>query len=186
MMEKLEENVTEFLKECAKEIGRFEENIFGENTFCECLEHGKDARMESPIEQILYIALKTVKQLNFIEDWDEYVIPEGARWRGLDIQSQIKIGKYRCDFRIVFMSREETYKILVECDSQKFHERNEKERRYEKARDRFFVKQGYKVFHYTGSEILKRPLKIAKEILEFVTKNTELEIDSNTPEVENV
>ena len=60
-------------------------------------------------------------------------------------------------------------KIIIECDSQLFHERTEKERRYEKLRDRYFTKKGYKIFHYTGKEITDYPCKIAAEILAYIT-----------------
>lgn len=71
-------------------------------------------------------------------------------------------------------SSPETYTIkslIVECDSQEFHERTEKERRYEKARDRHLLSMGYKVFHYTGSEICKDPIGVAIEILVYLTED---------------
>lgn len=58
--------------------------------------------------------------------------------------------------------------VIIECDSQQFHERTEPERRYEKARDRFLQVEGYKIFHYTGASIKNNSLDIAKEIIAYV------------------
>lgn len=185
--EKLAENVLEFLGKCAKEIGKFEEDSFEVDMYNRCC----NSEITSPIERILYIALKTIQHLNYIEDYGDNSVTfkDGDYFLlGLGIQPQKKMGKYRCDFEIFWASarydenKKKIKTVLVECDSQKFHERTEIERRYEKARDRYFTKQGYKVFHYTGSEIVKRPLEIAKEILEFVTEQEDLTIDSNIGE----
>lgn len=102
----------------------------------------------SPIEQILYCALKTMCKINRIDD--------------IKIVYQYKIGKYRVDF---FISNKKS--VVVECDSQQFHERTEEERRYEKARDRFLQKKGYKIFHYTGADIKSNYKKIVREIIRY-------------------
>ena len=179
---KIEKNVREFTNKCSEEIAErkkdeFEQEIW--NTFLE-------KKIESPIEQILYCALKTIQMLNYIDEEEIVLFNKTSHILGLNIISQARIGKYRCDFLISFMpvtskpnSRvlkmclERFKQLIVECDSQQFHERTEKERRYEKARDRYFSKQGYKVFHYTGSEIIKRSLEIAIEILAYVTGKDE-------------
>lgn len=62
--------------------------------------------------------------------------------------------------------------VIIECDSQMFHDRTERERRYEKMRDRYLIQQGYKTFHYTGKEITDSPFKVAAEILAYVTKSS--------------
>jgi Uncharacterized protein conserved in bacteria len=67
-----------------------------------------------------------------------------------------------------FKGKWESRQVIVECDSQQFHERTEEERRYEKQRDRFLTVEGYKVFHFTGAEIVRNPWSVAAEILEFV------------------
>jgi len=103
----------------------------------------------SPIEQMLYCALKTIKELNYLED--------------LKVVPQYKIGQYRVDFLVA-----KKKVVIIECDSQQFHERTEPERRYEKARDRFLQVEGYKIFHYTGASIKNNSLDIAKEIIAYV------------------
>ena len=170
---KLEKNVLEFIDECSKEVGKFEAERFDQDVWCYCVE--KDSP-ESPIEQILYCALKYIQRINRINDYENALIGKTEYLIGLNIFSQLKIDQYRCDFFIEYGSHirggfQQFHKeLIVECDSQQFHERTEKERRYEKARDRYLTVKGYKVFHYTGSEIVKRPLEIAIQILSYVTE----------------
>lgn len=155
----------------------FMTNAKGED---ECFE-GSVAQIESPVERSLCLALLVVKTLNNLSLTDPQDIPPLVYISGVDIEPQFKVGKYSIDFRI---SNHETIgmfnngywkkcagcdrSVLIECDSQEWHERTEEERRYEKARDRYLVKKGFTVFHYTGKEILKNPIKIAEEIFTFV------------------
>ena len=112
-------------------------------------------------------------RVNSIQEANDPVQEDGD-WHvaGLSIMPQAAIGKYRADFHISherkFKNRWEHRQVIVECDSQQFHERTEEERRYEKQRDRFLTTEGYKVFHFTGTEIVKNPWLVAAEILEFV------------------
>ena len=181
---KLEKNVLEFIDECSKEVGKYKAEEFDQELYCACIKR----EMQSPIEQILYCALKSIQIFNYIEEWHGIKIEEKTYIEGLSICSQAKLGKYRCDFLIKYGSpvRPDGFQrmfkeLIIECDSQQFHERTEKERRYEKARDRYLTMQEYKVFHYTGSEIVKRPLEIAGEILAYITDTDikEMLLDSN-------
>ncbi|MDO8357217.1 MAG: DUF559 domain-containing protein [Nitrospirota bacterium] len=96
---------------------------------------------------------------------------------GLDITPQYVLGKYRIDFKVSYdrspkhfadIAQLQSNVILVECDSQEWHERSEKERRYEKARDRYLISNGHEVFHYTGKEIKDDPVTVAAEIIAHV------------------
>ena len=59
-------------------------------------------------------------------------------------------------------------KYVIECDSQQFHENTEKERRYEKERDRYMTKEDYKILRYTGKEIMENPYKVAKNAISIM------------------
>jgi very-short-patch-repair endonuclease len=188
-------NVNEFLRWCSHEIGRSEQEMFN----IDCWNEFEDLKVESPIEQILYTALKAICKLNNIDQADPQEIRGELIVVGISIDPQFQIGKYRVDFKIsygAFLSQRDHIKapciqqgenraivsnVIVECDSQQFHDRTEKERRYEKQRDRFLQSNGYVVFRYTGSEIIKRPMEIAREIISFVTGISEdcFQIDSN-------
>jgi very-short-patch-repair endonuclease len=190
------DNVNRFLDWCSTEIGKAEGESFNIGTWSEY----EDLGIESPIEQILYTAIKAVRKLNLIDLDDPVEICGEMGVAGLGLNPQKQIGKYHVDFLVwygTYSSRSSRIKapkkvqgsnnemiiseVVVECDSQEFHERSEKERRYEKARDRFLQSNGYAVFRYTGSEIVKRPMEIAAEIISFVTgiDIENLQLDSN-------
>jgi len=153
------DNVSKFIDECTTLVGKYEADRWDMKLISDIL--NSDGRLESPIEEILYAALRTLIKINGFREWDNeptiHIIP------------QIKIGMFRVDFGIKNTHPKHKHRLVVECDSQQFHERTEKERRYEKARDRYLIKNGFKIFHYTGSEIVKEPFRVAKEILEEVT-----------------
>ena len=172
MME-IAKNVNDFLKWAAREIGKAESDVFDIDTWQEY----EDLEISSPIEQILYTALKAVRKLNLIDNDDPEEVSGEMCLVGLGIKPQKQIGKYRVDFSVyygTYPTNEKRIKapkrsqqhpagmimseVIVECDSQEFHERTERERRYEKARDRYLQSNGFVVFHYTGSEIIKRPV----------------------------
>ena len=161
--------VSKFHDECSREVGKSKEEEFHIDIWNEFI----DLKIESPIEQILYCALRTIQKISNIDSgtptlvYNKAGIPEEIIL-GLEINPQTEIGKYRVDFEVYFGTYQGTKTVIVECDSQQFHERTEIERRYEKARDRYLHIQGYTTFHYTGKEILENPYRLACEIISFV------------------
>jgi hypothetical protein len=194
---KIENDVKIILDEFAKEVGKTAYAKYHENTWCEF----EDLKIFSPIEQIFYAAIKALLQYNYIDEDEPELIGDNIEViSGFGIYPQEPIGKYRVDFLINYgcpsrcssnikapkrpQRNTEKYilsQVIVECDSQKFHERTEKERRYEKARDRYLQSNGYLVFHYTGAEIVRNSTKIAAEIISFVTgiDIENIQLDSN-------
>src|ERR1051325_2295886 len=125
---KLVPEVWKVIQECSSIIANHEEDTFSQDTFSECLERG----MESPIEHILYTAFKTITRINFIRDAEPTTMRHGEFVTGLNIQPQVKIGDYRVDFLIsdhIYrgQGKVESKEVIVECDSQQFHERTEQE-----------------------------------------------------------
>lgn len=170
---KLASNVIKFLDETAESYGRMCEARFSDNIGNELLETG----INSPIEDIFYIALnyKCHDMDYLINPYPDYnkstnsaIYPDG-----IYTYPQRKIGKYIVDFLISYQSGEKLNEIIVELDGHGFHDRDKKQRAYEKARDRYLVQQGYKVFHYTGSEIVANPFGIAHEVIREITKRTD-------------
>lgn len=137
----------------------FMKEDFRMNLDAECGVNG----VESPIEIVLLSAIELTIRISGLNDSKSFYC-----------RPQYKIGKYRCDFYFRYDDLDEndkpvTRQLIVECDSQAFHDRSETERRYEKTRDRFLIKAGYTIFHYTGKEILEDCLKISAEILGWLT-----------------
>lgn len=135
--------------------------------------------IESPIERMLYAALVTLGKLENLGETEPENNGDFVIVHGLHISPQYKIGKYRVDFLVSYgidifsIPKEKTIfsvgqELVVECDGTEWHERTEKERRYEKERDRFIQTEGYKIFRYTGKEITDAPFKVASEIFTYV------------------
>ena len=174
----MEKNVEDFVNECAKKLGDSQAHGFtSELEMFEEEGYGMWSEgIKSPIEQILFAAILHNIKINGVPLADPETIGEYDVVFGVDVEPQLKIGKYRVDFKIrniryIYDNKkqclivDESKFVLIECDSQEWHERTEKERRYEKARDRYFAKHNLKIFHYTGKEIISKPYGIAAEIL---------------------
>jgi very-short-patch-repair endonuclease len=118
------------------------------------------AKCESPIERIFYTQFICVKS-----------------WLDLrSINTRIKIfpqkiiktsgNEYRVDFYIEKPKSDgETIKLIIECDGHEFHERTKEQAMRDKKRDRELIKCGYKVIHFTGSEIYKDAFYCVNEVL---------------------
>ncbi|MBX9901448.1 MAG: endonuclease domain-containing protein [Burkholderiaceae bacterium] len=164
--------VIEIVNQSSSFVGKYEEESFSQNMMCDLQEIG----LESPIEMALYVALETVLKINFLTRFD--MEGESVCTGGILISPQVKIGNYRIDFMVSYYGygdpgKTKLREVVVECDGTAFHERTEKERRYEKQRDRYMQKLGLKVFRFTGKEILDDPYEVAKEIIGYVTNSEE-------------
>lgn len=171
-MAKLEysKEVIDFLTYCSRLIGNDARDTFNQHTFCEW----GDLNILSPIEQIFYASVKAVAELQSIPMGDLLRINGEDTPFGLSIAPQQQIQSYRVDFYIVWSGYayrpiQDGKKVIVECDSQQWHERSESERRYEKKRDRDLARLGLHTFRFTGKEIKEEPFRPAIEVLQFVT-----------------
>ncbi len=83
--------------------------------------------------------------------------------------TQEQIGRYRVDFLFIcFMADKSKKYLVVECDGHDFHEKTKEQARRDKARDRFFVSNGYAVLRFTGSEIYHNSRGCAKEVSDLL------------------
>lgn len=176
-MKELPENVKRFEKECGTMVRDHEWEMYDVDLTWMMEE------TESPIEQLFLSALTALLKVNYLEGEEFSVTRDIFFRRGISIEQQKTIGKYRVDFCLsytgnvivdykqgsIFPNFREEKKIVVELDGHEFHERNQRERKYEKARDRYMQKLGYKVFRYTGSEIVKNPFSAAAECVCYLT-----------------
>jgi very-short-patch-repair endonuclease len=130
--------------------------------------------MESPIEQMFWIACNAL-----CESVSETVNPEPYQnedgemlmGRGIFILPQHLVGNYRVDFLLSqngISPSEFLSPVLVELDGHDFHDKDKRQRSYEKARDRFLVKSGFRVLHFTGSDVFADPFKTAYEALDMI------------------
>lgn len=156
---KIPDNVSEFLWKCGDVYGAIKNDEFSMTLWSDC------CRIESPIEQLFFIAIHLVAAANIVDlEIAEQFADENDN---LLIVQQWKVGKYRIDFAL---RRHPTDKIVcVELDGHEFHDRDERQRRYEKARDRHLTASGYSVLHFTGSEVAKDPCAVALEVFKLAT-----------------
>lgn len=153
------ENVLNFIDIASARYGQIEARKFDEIVWDQCTE------INSPIEQLFLIALNLVCAenlvcLNFAHEFS----PNGD---DLIVVPQYKIGTYYIDF--VLLRPPVEVVVCVELDGHQFHDRNEKQRRYEKTRDRFLISKGFRVLHFTGAEVVKDPCAVALEAFNLAT-----------------
>jgi len=127
------------------------------------------AGCESPIEQMMFLALSTTASLY---------------GETLQINTQYRIDDYRADFYVrsweVCSKCKATFErsVIVECDGHDFHERTKEQASRDKKRDRIFQQKGYTVFRFTGSDIWKDVFECAGEVTNFLREQIEaLSID---------
>ena len=166
---KLADNVTAFLSKSAEDYGRIHEASFSQFRFSELVDQSSD----SPIEDLFWLACHVQCASASVQvNHHIWVGPnQYKRGEGIHITPQFCIGKYRADFLIEQeqLSPEGfSTPIIVELDGHAFHDKDKHQRSYEKARDREFQRSGYKVLHFTGSDVVIDPYKVAFEALSFL------------------
>lgn len=167
---KIAANVMEFLERAADLHAKSEAEKFCQAMFGDLLESG----IESPIEDLFWIACNAQCAAHHHEVNPFPVIGEDLVRHdnvGVHITPQAKIGKYRVDFllrQVGIAPSDICSPVVVELDGHAFHDKDKQQRSYEKARDRFLVRQGYRVLHFTGSDVVADPFKVAHEALDML------------------
>lgn len=103
---------------------------------------------------------------------------------GISCAPQRQIGPYLVDFLIErrpLLQAQITAPIVVELDGHAFHDKDKRQRSYEKSRDRYLVKEGYRVLHYTGSDVCADPFKVAHEVMVMLRAANTPEYDPKDP-----
>lgn len=167
---KIADNVFEFIHKAGALREAMMAERFGQEMHSNCLEMG----MTSPIEHMFWVAVNVLCEAEFTDlNPDLIFSPDGDHEipRGIYLRPQCPIGTYRVDFLLSqcgLAPGGQCTPVIVELDGHDFHDKDKRQRSYEKARDRFLVKQGYRVLHFTGSDVVKDPFKVAFEALELV------------------
>jgi very-short-patch-repair endonuclease len=171
---KVVDNVFAFLDRAAALRSRMQEERFSQEMHSNCVELG----MSSPLEHLFWIASHVLCESEYqtvnpdpicMRDKDGKLQTELAF--GIYITPQHKVEQYTVDFLIEQVGigpDEHLGPVVVELDGHAFHDKDKRQRSYEKARDRFLVKKGYRVLHFTGSDVCADPFKVAYEALELV------------------
>ncbi|MDP4163365.1 MAG: DUF559 domain-containing protein [Bacillota bacterium] len=128
---------------------------------------------ESPIEQLYCLHL-----INSIE-WYQ------SDFREIDSHSKIRVliqkdvefkhKKYRPDFIILCYALGKEFKFAIECDGHDYHEKTKEQAKRDKSRDRDLQSLGFRVIHFTGSEIFSDPKKCVCQTFDIIQTTTGLE-----------
>lgn len=168
MQKEIVENVLAFIDRAATLNAHIAEQRFAQDFYLDCV----DGLMQSPIEQLFWVALKS--QCNAESMGFNPAPVMGANGLllladGIHVSQQQRIGNYKVDFVISQVGLgpvEFLGPVIVELDGHAFHDKDKRQRAYEKERDRFLTRAHYKVLHFTGSEVVADPFKVAFEVLD--------------------
>lgn len=172
----IERNVFNFLDRAAVLHARSEESKFQADMYGNLQELG----LESPIEDLFWIALNAMCSAGWLRVNPPVELNgHGAAEPGYGIHAkpQAKIGRYRVDFLISqhgIGPEEFLAPVIVELDGHAFHDKDKRQRSYEKARDRFLQKEGYRVLHFTGSDVVADPFRVAYEVLDMLGATSDI------------
>lgn len=167
---KLAGNVSAFLSRTAEIMGRIEAERWSQDAFCDLVEGSQ----QSPIEDLFYIAIKAMCGAQFTAfNPEQRYRSDGSLYepRGIYVMPQHKVGQYRADFVVKQFGigpDDVLTPIIVELDGHAFHDRDKVQRSYEKKRDRDLLRAGYRVVHFTGSDVVADPFRVAHEVLEML------------------
>jgi very-short-patch-repair endonuclease len=151
---KLSKNVFDFLHKASVAYGKQYEMGFSIRMYQDL----DRSEYDSPIEDLFQIALELQIEL----------FGPTSKEGSFSYEKQAVIGKYRVDFLLTYQSGISVHRIIVELDGHNFHEKNKHQRSYEKARDRFLIKSGYQVIHFTGSDVCADPHQVVFESLSML------------------
>lgn len=123
---------------------------------------------DSPIERVFWGALNVMAKGEYCDI--NIGAPPDTHDRGIWVLPQARIGRYKADFLIACCPAKGVpmARVIVELDGHAFHDRDQKQRSYEKRRDRELQGLGYKVLHFTGSDVVADPYRCAHEVLQQV------------------
>lgn len=161
----------EFLGDASSAYGRIKAQDFSQDMFCQLVENG----ITSPIEDLFFLAVHVRCAAESIavnpEPWFDNQRNEWRVGFGVHLMHQYKIGKYRVDFLLSSTDGPQPNQVVIELDGHAFHDKDKSQRAYEKGRDRFLVKSGYRVLHFTGSEVVADTYRVAYEALDILGAN---------------
>jgi very-short-patch-repair endonuclease len=124
-------------------------------------------KIESPIETAFVEALFVWALMHHPGYVRSFRLKDDADCSGGNILvvPQAQVGAYRADFLICDGATMPDYWIAVECDRHAFHEKTKEQAQRDKARDRYFLNEGFPVVRFTGSEIYRDPIKCVDEVM---------------------
>lgn len=117
------------------------------------------SKCESPIEQVMYLALADL--LKYLDDLQDRYMAQ------IECQKKVEnyIHSYRVDIcvNVCDLTTMKHYDFVIECDGHEFHEKTKEQVRKDRQRERNLMYKGYTVIRFAGSEIYENPSSCAIE-----------------------
>lgn len=124
-------------------------------------------KTESPIEQVFAVWFLAVRKVHSSgEDF----------WLDPQIEVKCEDITYRLDFCICLMDADLAFaaychdlslpKVAIELDGHDFHEKTKEQVDHRNRRDRELQRNGWIVFHFSGRELLQKPVRCCEEVLD--------------------
>lgn len=122
---------------------------------------------KSPIEKIFYVAFSYLIEVDYAG--------EESRHYSLHPQFSIEVGSrtYIADFYVEFDNCNCDLKLTIECDGHDFHEKTKEQVSHDNERQLAIKSAGYDVIRFSGSQIVKNPLKCALDAIKYIDQNVE-------------
>lgn len=130
-----------------------------------------ERRTQSPIETAFAVSFEWFCRHYWMEFLSDENITDfsGLRGEWVHLRPQATILNFRVDFLITFSVRNRRPEaLIVECDGHNFHDRTPEQASRDRERDRELTASGYRVFRFTGTDLNRRPIECATEIVEFI------------------
>lgn len=129
--------------------------------------------IQEPVEQMIYIALchlywDLMNDYFIYKTTKEGQVVEKVMLR-LAIGHMVKIGEYEVDFLVIYKTKKEDIRIVIECDKTDQKEKSAEEKRISREKDEALREDGYHVFRFTREQIIIDPLECAREAYNLIT-----------------
>ncbi|WP_421662298.1 DUF559 domain-containing protein [Lysinibacillus telephonicus] len=130
-------------------------------------------KCESPIEEVMYLALLNLFQ--YYQTFQsrfyvEVICQEPVTRKKNSYRTDIWIHVHDMNTVLLGPDQYKMYKFAVECDGHEFHEKTKEQVRSDRFRERCLMKEGYTVVRFAGSEIFDDAQKCALEVWEIIEK----------------
>lgn len=132
-------------------------------------------QIDSKIEQLMFGILLGLHVPEYgiyfetTQDDIDYTIHDGSNpYDSIVVDPQLPIKGYVLDFMLSFYVNDTFYHVGIECDGHAFHEKTKEQAAHDKKRDRELAAEGIQVLRFTGSEIWRDPIKVQKEIENYI------------------
>ena len=119
-------------------------------------------RCESFIERRFLVALLFTEEFPFEAGDDDVVATARV---GPRLLQQVTLLAYRLDF--VFEDDAGEVRLCIELDGHDFHDRTPEQAERDRARDRRLLREGWTTVRYTGREVVRDPMRCAREAVEI-------------------